>query len=59
MRSDEEFLLYPLATEGQPLCPACREPMKMALLEARSAPPDFSTFKCEACKRSERFSFEN
>jgi hypothetical protein len=34
--------------------------MTMALFEARSGPGlDFSTFRCNACKRSERFSYEN
>jgi hypothetical protein len=59
MRADQDFLLYPLATEEEPCCPACGKPMTMALLEARTDPPDFSTFRCQACTRSERFVFEN
>jgi hypothetical protein len=57
---NQDLLLYPLATEEDPSCPACGEPMTMALFEARSGPGlDFSTFRCGACKRSERFSYEN
>jgi tRNA(Ile2) C34 agmatinyltransferase TiaS len=57
---NQDFLLYPLATEDEPRCPACGERMTMALFEARSAPAlDLSTFRCDACKRSERFSYEN
>ncbi len=59
MRTDQDFLLYPLGTEEQPLCPACGEPMMIALHEARSDRPDFSTFRCQDCTRSERFVFEN
>lgn len=36
-RTDEDFLLYPLATEEQPLCPACREPLKLAFLRPLQA----------------------
>jgi hypothetical protein len=57
---NQDFLLYPLATEVEPLCPACGEPMTMALFEARSRPAlDCSTFRCKVCRRSERFSYEN
>jgi hypothetical protein len=57
---NQDLLLYPLATEVEPPCPACGEPMTIALFEARSEPAlDFSTFRCKACKRSERFSYEN
>jgi transposase-like protein len=59
MRTDQDFLLYPLGTEDQPHCPACGKPMTLALHEARTDRPDFSTFRCQACTRSERFVFEN
>jgi transposase-like protein len=59
MRTDQDFLLYPLATEEQPSCSACRKPMTIATHEARSDHPDFSTFRCQDCKRSERFVSEN
>ena len=58
-RTDLDFLLYPLATEEQPSCPECGKPMTIALHEARRDQPDFSTFRCVACKRSERFVDEN
>jgi hypothetical protein len=59
MKTDQDFLLYPLATEDQLNCPECGKPMAIALLEARNDRPDFSTFRCQCCKRSERFVFEN
>ena len=59
MRVDQDFLLYPLATEEEPHCPACGKPMMIAVHEARHDLPDFSTFRCQACARSERFVFEN
>jgi transposase-like protein len=55
MSTDQDFLLYPLATEGQPDCPACGSPMAIALHEARVGKPDFSTFRCMTCTRSETF----
>jgi hypothetical protein len=59
MSTDQDFLLYPLGTEEQPECPGCGKPMTIALHEARSDRPDFSTFRCQGCTRSERFVFEN
>lgn len=59
MRIDQEFLLYPLGTEEQPDCPACGKPMTIALHEARKGDPDFATYRCQACTRSERFVVEN
>jgi len=55
MRTDHDFLLYPLATEGLPDCPVCGRPMQMVLHEARENSPDFSRFRCAECKRSETF----
>jgi hypothetical protein len=48
-RTDLDFLLYPLATEEGPTCPACGKPMTIALHEARPGRPDFSTFRCPDC----------
>jgi transposase-like protein len=55
MKTDQDFLLYPLATERPPSCPACGGPMEIALHEARQNRPDFSRFRCAGCKRSETF----
>jgi hypothetical protein len=35
----EDFLLYPLANEDQPNCPACGKPMAIVLHEARVIAP--------------------
>jgi transposase-like protein len=58
--TDLDFLLYPLAaTKEMPFCPECGAPMTIAVLEAREGDnPDFSTFRCAACQRSERFVIE-
>jgi transposase-like protein len=55
VKTDLDFLLYPLATEGLPDCPACGRPMEIVAYEARENLPDFSRFRCTACKRSETF----
>jgi hypothetical protein len=55
VKTDLDFLLYPLATEGPPDCPACGRPMEIVGYEARENNPDFSRFRCTACKRSETF----
>ena len=55
MKTDQDFLLYPLATAGPLDCPACGRPMEIVLHEARENCPDFSRFKCTGCKRSETF----
>jgi hypothetical protein len=54
MKADQDLLLYPLATADFPTCPACGRSMAIALHEARKGAPDFSTFRCEKCARSER-----
>jgi hypothetical protein len=57
--TDLDFLLYPLATKEVPICPECGAPMTIAVLEARGGDsPDFSTWRCVACQRSERFVIE-
>jgi transposase-like protein len=55
MTIDQDFLLYPLATADLPNCPACGGHMVVALHEVRDKRPDFSTFRCDACARSERY----
>lgn len=59
MRTEQELLFYPLATEKNPICPACGKLMTVSLHEARADSPDFSSFRCQGCSRSERFVFEN
>jgi hypothetical protein len=56
--TDLDFLLYPLAIEEMPRCSECGGPLTIAVLEAREGSPDFSTFRCTACQRSERFVIE-
>jgi transposase-like protein len=56
--TDLDFLLYLLATDEMPRCPECGAPMTIAVLEARADGPDFSTFRCPACQRTERFVVE-
>jgi hypothetical protein len=53
--SDQEFLLYPLDTGEDPVCLGCGTLMKVAAHEVRETKPDFITFRCERCGRSEKF----
>ena len=55
MPSDEEFLLYPLDTGEDPTCLHCCTLMMVAGHEVREAKPDFITFRCKSCGRSEKF----
>ena len=59
MPPDQEFLLYPLDTGEDPLCPRCHLPMLLAAREVRDGKPEFLTFRCEQCGRSEKFVCEN
>ncbi|MGB6397315.1 MAG: hypothetical protein WBF73_16765, partial [Bradyrhizobium sp.] len=59
MPPDQEFLLYPLDTGEDPLCDRCRLPMLLAGHEVREDKPDFVTFRCERCGRSEKFVCED
>jgi predicted RNA-binding Zn-ribbon protein involved in translation (DUF1610 family) len=55
MPVDQEFLLYPLDTGEDPACLACGKTMLLAAHETREGKPDFVTFRCEQCGRSEKF----
>jgi len=56
--TDLDFLLYPIAIDKLPRCPECGAMMEIALLEVREDGPDFSTFRCPACRQWERFVVE-
>ena len=53
--ADKEFLLYPLDTGDDPACLACAKIMVLSSHEIREIKPDFLTFRCEHCGRSEKF----
>lgn len=53
--SDQEFLLYPLDTGEDPVCLGCGTQMTVAGHETRETKPDFITFRCPDCGRSEKF----
>jgi predicted RNA-binding Zn-ribbon protein involved in translation (DUF1610 family) len=55
MKTDQDLLLYPLTTADLPTCPGCGSPMVIALHEVRKNSPDFSTYRCDYCARSEKF----
>lgn len=55
MSKVEEFLLYPLDTGEDPVCLCCGALMTVAAHETRETKPDFITFRCASCGRSERF----
>jgi hypothetical protein len=55
MSKDEEFLLYPLDTGEDPACLGCGAIMTVAAHESSGMEPDFITFRCANCGRSERF----
>ena len=55
MPSDQDFLLYSLDTGVDPACLGCGTIMKVVGHEVRETKPDFITFRCEACGRSEKF----
>jgi hypothetical protein len=55
MSKDDEFLLYPLDTGEDPACLGCGAIMTLAAQESRKTKPDFITFRCAICGRSERF----
>jgi hypothetical protein len=51
--SDQEFLLYPLDTGEDPVCLGCGALLTVVSHEARETKPDFITFRCTHCGRSE------
>jgi hypothetical protein len=53
--SDEEFLLYPLDTGEDPACLGCGAVMMVSGQEFPEMQPDFITFRCERCGRTEKF----
>ena len=55
MSKDEEFLLYPLDTGEDPVCLGCGVIMTVTARESHETKPDFITFRCASCGRSEKF----
>jgi hypothetical protein len=55
MQHEPEFLLYPLDTGQDPVCPDCSTFMMLASHELRETKPDFITFRCKRCGRSEKY----
>jgi hypothetical protein len=55
MASDQEFLLYPLDTGEDPACLGCGTLMAVAGHEVREFKPDFITFRCKSCGRTEKY----
>jgi hypothetical protein len=53
--SDNDFLLYPLDTGEDPVCLGCSNTMTLATHEVRETKPDFISFRCLNCGRSEKF----
>ena len=59
MPVDQEYLLYPLDTGEDPACLHCGTIMGLAAREVRESKPDFISFRCEKCGRSEKFIYED
>jgi hypothetical protein len=55
MPHDQEFLLYPLDTGEDPVCPRCGAVMSLAGAEVHNDRFSVLTFRCGLCGRSERF----
>jgi hypothetical protein len=55
VRREEQYLLYPLDTGDDPACLACAKTMLVAAIEERGEEPNFITFRCEQCGRTEKF----
>lgn len=53
--SDQEFLLYALDIGEDPVCLGCGAIRTVAAHEAREMKPDFMSFRCPNCGRSEKF----
>jgi predicted RNA-binding Zn-ribbon protein involved in translation (DUF1610 family) len=56
--SDQDFLLYPIDTGEDPVCLGCGTQMTVAVREVRVNKPDFISFRCPNCGRSEKFLWE-
>ena len=55
MSAIDDLLLYPLLTDGPPVCPACSLPLILVGFQGEYGMPDFSKFRCSDCGRSETF----
>jgi hypothetical protein len=56
--SDQDFLLYPIDTGEDPVCLGGGTQMTVAAHEVRENKPDFISFRCPNCGRSEKFLWE-
>jgi hypothetical protein len=59
MPGEQDYLLYPLDTGEDPACLRCGTIMGLAGQEVRETKPDFISFRCEKCGRSEKFICED
>ena len=59
MPDDQEYLLYPLDTGDDPVCLGCGTLMGVAAHEVRENKPDFISFRCKSCGRSEKFVYDD
>jgi transposase-like protein len=55
MSGIDDLLFYPLATGDQPVCPKCCSPLVLVGFQSERGMPDFSSFRCADCGRSETF----
>jgi len=55
MNGIDDLLFYPLATGDQPVCPKCCSPLVLVGFQSERGMPDFSSFRCPDCGRSETF----
>jgi hypothetical protein len=53
--AEEEFLLYPLDTGEDPACLPCAVKMVLSVHEMRTNKPDFLTFRCPQCGKTEKY----
>ena len=53
--SNQDFLLYPIDIGEDLVCLSCSTQMTIAAHKVRQPKPDFITFRCPNCGRSEKF----
>jgi transposase-like protein len=53
MNGIDDLLFYSLAAGDQPVCPKCCSPLVLVGFQSERGMPDFSSFRCSDCGRSE------
>ena len=55
IEKSDSYLLYPLDSTADFMCPKCGASMKLAAREQSEVEPNFVTYRCQTCDHTEKY----